>query len=94
MSLAAWFRVLTAESRGAIAVIRVWGPDAVAVVDSVFRPQQGPPLSRTATEAPRPSPRSFAPWWMRGPSWETPSRPGSRIASVPRRWRTSPWPPL
>jgi tRNA modification GTPase len=48
MSLAAWFRVLTAESRGAIAVIRVWGREAVKVVDSVFRPHQGPALSQTA----------------------------------------------
>ncbi len=47
MSKAAWFRALTAESRGAIAVIRVWGPEVLEVVDSAFRPQQGPPLSRT-----------------------------------------------
>jgi tRNA modification GTPase len=46
--MAAWFRVLTSESRGAIAVIGVCGPDAFKVVDSVFRPHHGPPLSRTA----------------------------------------------
>jgi tRNA modification GTPase len=48
MSKAAWFRVLTAEGRGAIAVVVAWGPDALDVIDAVFRPAQGPPLSRTA----------------------------------------------
>ncbi len=47
MSAAAGFRVLTAEGRGAIAVVNVWGDEAVRVVDAVFRPSQGPPLSRT-----------------------------------------------
>jgi tRNA modification GTPase len=32
---------LTARGRGAIAVIVVWGPRAIEVTDSVFRPRQG-----------------------------------------------------
>lgn len=43
----ALFQVLTAEGRGAIAVIRVWGRDAVGVLDSVFRPARGRPLGET-----------------------------------------------
>src|SRR5262249_44650799 len=31
-------RILTAQGRGAIAVVRVWGETAVAVVDAVFHP--------------------------------------------------------
>ena len=33
--------VLTPDGRGAIAVIRVWGPDALAVADAAFRPARG-----------------------------------------------------
>src|SRR4051794_21022818 len=40
-------RVMTSEGRAAIAVVRVWGPDAVAIVDAVFRPARGKPLART-----------------------------------------------
>ncbi len=43
-----YFRVLTAEGRGAIAVLRVWGPGAVGLVDSLFRPHRGTALGRTA----------------------------------------------
>jgi tRNA modification GTPase len=38
---------LTAPGRGAIAVIRIWGPGAVGVADSVFRPDRGAPLAAT-----------------------------------------------
>jgi tRNA modification GTPase len=41
-------QVLTPEGRGAIGVIRVWGPSAIAVVDSVFRPVRGKPLAATS----------------------------------------------
>jgi tRNA modification GTPase len=37
-------RILTRSDRGAIAVVRVWGPGAIEVVDSVFRPRRGGPL--------------------------------------------------
>jgi len=33
--------ILTPEGRGAIAVVRVWGPGALAVADSAFRPARG-----------------------------------------------------
>lgn len=36
---------LTAPGRGAVAVVRVWGPDALAVADSAFRPHRPPGLS-------------------------------------------------
>jgi tRNA modification GTPase len=36
---------LTAEGRGAIAVVRVWGPRAIEVSDSVFRPDRGARLA-------------------------------------------------
>jgi tRNA modification GTPase len=39
--------VLTAEGRGAIAVVRVWGPGALEAADRVFRPNAGPTLART-----------------------------------------------
>jgi len=41
-------RVLTAEGRGAIAVVRVWGPKAIEVADAVFRPNGGVRLTQTA----------------------------------------------
>ncbi|CAN5909518.1 tRNA uridine-5-carboxymethylaminomethyl(34) synthesis GTPase MnmE [soil metagenome] len=37
--------VLTPEGRGAIAVVRVWGPDALRVADETFRPPAGPGLA-------------------------------------------------
>ncbi len=37
--------VLTAPGRGAIAVVRVWGPGAVAAVDAAFRPARGSGLA-------------------------------------------------
>jgi tRNA modification GTPase len=37
--------LLTAEARGAIAVIRVWGPGAVALTEQVFRPRKTASLS-------------------------------------------------
>jgi tRNA modification GTPase len=43
----ALFQFLTAEGRAAIAVVRVWGPGALAVVDSVFRPDRGHSLGGT-----------------------------------------------
>jgi tRNA modification GTPase len=39
--------VLTAEGRGAIAVVRVWGPEAIKVADTVFRPHRGTGLAET-----------------------------------------------
>ena len=39
---------LTAEGRGAIAVVRVWGTGAIEVVDAVFRPHRGIGLAETA----------------------------------------------
>lgn len=42
-----YYQVLTAEGRGAIAVVRVWGPGALGVADAVFRPHKGRPLNRT-----------------------------------------------
>ena len=41
--------VLTAETRGAIAVVRVWGPTALALTSQVFRPFK--PLSLASTPA-------------------------------------------
>ena len=38
---------LTAEGRGAIAVVRVCGPRAIEVVDAVFRPDRGVRLAET-----------------------------------------------
>jgi tRNA modification GTPase len=38
---------LTAEGRGAIAVLRVWGPRALEVADAVFRPHRGARLAET-----------------------------------------------
>ncbi len=44
----AWACRITPEGRGAIAVIRVWGEDAVQVVDRAFRVSQGPSIAQTA----------------------------------------------
>ena len=40
--------VLTPNSRGAIAVVRVWGSGAITLVDRVFQPDRAGPLSKTA----------------------------------------------
>ncbi len=45
--------VLTSASRGALAVLRIWGPDAIAVADRAFRPARGSGLA----EGPRNRPR-------------------------------------
>jgi tRNA modification GTPase len=37
--------VLTPDARGAVAVVRIWGRDALTLVDSVFRPARGGALS-------------------------------------------------
>src|SRR5258708_40040711 len=42
-----WASVLTPAGRGAVAVVRVWGADALRVVDAAFRPNQGSRLSDT-----------------------------------------------
>ena len=44
-----FFRVLTADGRGAVAVVRIWGPSAVGLVDSLFRPHRGAALGLTPT---------------------------------------------
>jgi tRNA modification GTPase len=38
---------LTPEGRGALAVLRLWGPGALAVADAAFRPARGRSLART-----------------------------------------------
>ena len=38
---------LTAEGRGAIAVLRVWGPGALEVANAVFRPHRSASLAKT-----------------------------------------------
>jgi tRNA modification GTPase len=45
--------VLTPANRGAIAVLGLWGPDALAVADAVFRPVRRPTLSKTRPGVPR-----------------------------------------
>ena len=45
--------VLTAASRGALAVIRIWGRDALAVADRAFRPAHGVRLANGPCERPR-----------------------------------------
>ncbi len=40
--------VLTPRGRGAVAVVRVWGPQALVVADAAFRPRRGPSLAETA----------------------------------------------
>jgi tRNA modification GTPase len=44
---------MTPEGRGAIAVIRVWGDEALAVADRAFRPRTGQPLRDTPPGRPR-----------------------------------------
>ena len=43
----AFITIATRVDRGAIAVVRIWGADAIRVVDSVFRPHRGGPLRDT-----------------------------------------------
>ena len=38
---------MTPEGRGAVALVRVWGPDAVALADAAFRPARGRNLAET-----------------------------------------------
>ncbi|MEW4566650.1 GTPase [Tautonia sp. JC769] len=45
--------LLTSPSRGAIAVLRVWGEGAVGAADEVFRPHRGTPLSGSPARRPR-----------------------------------------
>lgn len=45
--------VLTPSGRGAVAVVRVWGPGALAAVDAAFRPMRGKPLAETPPGRPR-----------------------------------------
>ena len=45
--------LLTPEGRGAVAVLRLWGPGALAVADSVFRPSRGVRLAETPPGRPR-----------------------------------------
>lgn len=45
--------VLTPANRGAIAVFGLWGSDALAIADAVFRPVRRPSLSRTRPGVPR-----------------------------------------
>jgi tRNA modification GTPase len=46
--MAAYFRVLTAEGRGAIAVVRLQGPGAIEVADSIYRPDRVRSLGDTS----------------------------------------------
>lgn len=39
--------ILTGQGRGAVAVVRVWGRDAVNLVDQSFRPGSGRPLAKS-----------------------------------------------
>ena len=39
--------ILTPQARGAIGVVRAWGPGALAVADTAFRPAGGAGLSQT-----------------------------------------------
>jgi tRNA modification GTPase len=41
---------MTAHGRGAIAVLRVWGPAAIEIVDTVFRPNRGARLAESPRE--------------------------------------------
>jgi tRNA modification GTPase len=43
----AFVSCLTSQGRGAIAVLRVWGPRAIEIVDVVFRPHRGARLAET-----------------------------------------------
>lgn len=43
----AWVGVLTPEGRGAVSVLRVWGPGALEVADRAFRPDRGAGLAES-----------------------------------------------
>jgi tRNA modification GTPase len=45
--------VLTGEGPGAVAVVRVWGEDAIAIADAAFRPHRGRGLALTSPGRPR-----------------------------------------
>ncbi len=45
--------VLTPPGRGAVAVVRAWGPGALEAVDAAFRPMRGASLADTAPMRPR-----------------------------------------
>jgi pantothenate kinase type III len=45
--------VLTASGRGAIAVVRIWGPDAVSLADRAFRPARAKSLASSPVGQPR-----------------------------------------
>ena len=45
--------VLTPDARGAVAVVRVWGPRALGVAGAAFRPARGQPLADTPAGRPR-----------------------------------------
>jgi len=45
--------VLTPDARGALAVVRVWGPRALEIADAVFRPARGVRLAETPPDRPR-----------------------------------------
>ena len=77
---------LTAEGRGAIAVLRVWGPRAIEVADAVFRPHRGVAAGRdpSRTVAARPDrPRAG----RRGGRRRARGRAPGRRGPVPRRGR-------
>ncbi|MDG3005235.1 GTPase [Paludisphaera mucosa] len=45
--------VLTPTGRGAVAVLRLWGPNALAAADAAFRPARGKRLAETPSGRPR-----------------------------------------
>ena len=45
--------VLTGGSKGALAVIHIWGPSAIDIADRVFRPNSGRRLSKGPRDRPR-----------------------------------------
>lgn len=45
--------ILTGQGRGAVGVVRVWGPLALAVTSELFHPRGGPSLAVGATDRPR-----------------------------------------
>lgn len=53
MATTAWVCVLTPNARGAVAVVRIWGTNALAVADAVFRPARGVRLAESARGVPR-----------------------------------------
>ncbi len=49
----AFFAELTGAVVGAVSVLRIWGPDALDLADSVFRPMSGTSLRETTPGRPR-----------------------------------------